>query len=67
MSHEWLGLHSPVVVEPGSVARNDDVVGLFCHVVLSRVDESVDLSLVLLLVLLPETKLIRYPQSDAET
>lgn len=28
---------SPVVVEPGSVAGNDDVMGLFRHVVLVQV------------------------------
>lgn len=29
--------YSPVIVKPGGVARDDDVVGLLCHVVFTRV------------------------------
>lgn len=47
-----VGPSSPVVVEPGGVAGDDDVVGLLGHVVLAGVDEAVDLGLALLLLLL---------------
>lgn len=43
---------SPVVVEPGTVAGNDDVVGLLADVVLAGVHQSIDLSFALLFVIL---------------
>lgn len=42
----------PVVVEPGSIAGDDDVVGLLGHIVLACVYQPVGFSLALLLVLL---------------
>ena len=47
----WHTPSSPVVVKPGSVTGDDDVVSLLCDVVLG-VHQSVDLRLALLLVLL---------------
>lgn len=44
--------HSPVVVKPGAVARDDDVVSLFRHVVLAGVHQPVHFSFALLLVIL---------------
>lgn len=43
---------SPVVVKPGSVAGDDDVVGLLSDIVLSRVNGAALVSLVGVLVLL---------------
>lgn len=43
---------SPVVVEPCSVTGDNDVVGLFCHIVLARVQQPVHLHLPWLLILL---------------
>lgn len=56
---KWLSYGSleqlvPVVVEPGAVAGDDDVVGLLGHVVLARVHQPVDFSFALLLVVLKE-------------
>ena len=44
----------PVVVEPGAVAGDDDVVSLLGHVVLAGVHQSVDFGFALFLVVLQE-------------
>ncbi len=45
---------SPVVVKPGAVAWDDDVVSLFGHAVLAGINQSVDFSFALFLVILWE-------------
>lgn len=42
----------PVVVEPGAVTGNDDVVCLLCHIVLAGVHQPIHLHLALLLIVL---------------
>lgn len=44
----------PVVVKPGSIAGDDDVMGLLSHVVL-RVDQTIDLCFALFIILLSIT------------
>lgn len=43
---------SPVIVKPGAVAGDDDVVSLFCHIVLAGVHQTIDFSFALFLVIL---------------
>lgn len=45
---------SPVVVKPGAVAGDDDVVGLLRHVVLAGVHQTVDFSFTLFFIILQE-------------
>lgn len=47
-------LSSPVVVEPGAVAGDDDVVCLLRHVVLAGVHQTIHLGFALFLIVLQE-------------
>lgn len=50
---------SPVVVKPGAVAGDDDVVGLLRHVVLAGVHQTVDFSFTLFFIILQESERAR--------
>lgn len=47
-------LSSPVVVEPGAVAGDDDVVRLLRHVVLTGIHQTIHLGFALFLIVLQE-------------
>lgn len=51
-THSNTHTHLPVVVKPGGIAGDDDVMGLLGNIVLSRVYQSVHLSLALLFIVL---------------
>lgn len=53
LSDPWMPIaFLPVVVKPGCIAGNDDVVGLFCDVIFTRINRSTLVAFVRIFILL---------------